>query len=289
MTGLFFFIALAAMLAAVFFVASHRTVRTELAGKEAAVRKLQEQAEAASKEAAGYRAEAKERREEAALLRDQLKEAKKRAFDQADGVRKAAGAPALREEIEKLTARLADARAEAAAAAERAKALETQSSNAVKQLEREKASAAEAVAQARAQAAQAAQAAAPAPSAAPAPAATDEGPLLAEKDRADKAEAKLAELRKKTGDLERELKAARGRLETDRRVYMVQKGELDVAHDRHAELRRRYDALRKEHEELIDAVRQAAREEKRAQEGSVATPVPEPPAPPATAAPPAAE
>jgi chromosome segregation ATPase len=289
MTGLFFFIALAAVLAAVYFFASHRTVRAELAGKEAAVRKLQEQVEGASKEAAGYRAEAKERREEATLLRDQLKEAKKRAFDQADGMRKAAGAPALREEIEKLTARLADARAEAAAAAERAKALEAQSSNAVRELEREKAAAAQAVAEARAQAAQASLAAAPTPSVAPAPAATGEGQLLAEKERADKAEAKLAELRKKAGDLDRELKVARGRLETDRRVYMVQKGELDIAHDRHAELRRRYDALRKEHEELIDAVRQAAREEKRAQEGAVATGAPAPPDAPPTSSPPAAE
>jgi colicin import membrane protein len=288
MTGLSFFIALAAVLAAVFFFASHRTVRAELTGKEAALRKLQELAEVASKEAAGYRAEAKERREEAVLLRDQLKEAKKRAFDQADGVRKAAGAPALREEIEKLTARLADARAEASAAAERAKSLEAQSSNAVREMEREKAAAAQAVARARAEAAQAAQAAAPVPSAAPAPAATDEGQLLAEKDRADKAEAKLAELRKKAGDLDRELKAARGRLETDRRVYMVQKGELDIAHDRHAELRRRYDALRKEHEELIDAVRQAAREEKRAQEGVAAAEAPMPPAPPPAPSSPAA-
>jgi colicin import membrane protein len=278
MTGLFFFIALAAVLAAVFFFASHRTARAELAGKEAALRKLQEQAEGASKDAAGYRAEAKERREEAALLRDQLKEAKKRAFDQADGVRKAGGAPALREEIEKLTARLADARAEASAAAERARSLEAQASNAVRDLEREKAAAAQALAKVRAEAAQASQAATQAPAAAPAPAATDEGLLLAEKERADKADAKLAELRKKAVDLDRELKAARGRLETDRRVYMVQKGELDIAHDRHAELRRRYDALRKEHEELIDAVRQAAREEKRAQEGAVATEAPVPPA-----------
>ena len=129
----------------------------------------------------------------------------------------------------------------------------------------------------RAEAAQASQAATQAPAAAQAPAATDEGLLLAEKERADKADAKLAELRKKAGDFERDLKAARGRLETDRRVYMVQKGELDIAHDRQAELRRRYDALRKEHEELIDAVRQAAREEKRAQEGAV-SPTDSPPA-----------
>jgi len=44
---------------------------------------------------------------------------------------------------------------------------------------------------------------------------------------------------------------------------MVQKGELELANDRHAELRRRYDALRKDHDELLDAVRQAAQEERR--------------------------
>jgi chemotaxis response regulator CheB len=60
---------------------------------------------------------------------------------------------------------------------------------------------------------------------------------------------------------------------------MVQKGELDIAKDRYLELKRRYDALRKEHEELIDAVRQAAREERKAQEAAAA------PAPPPTAAP----
>jgi len=271
MTGLFLFIALAAVLAAVYFFASHKTARSELTGKEDALRKLQEQADAAARDAATHRAAAKERRVEAAQLREQRKEAKKRAFDQADAVKKVAGAPALREEIEKLTARLADARAEAGAAAERAKALEGQAASAARELERERAAAAQVVAQVRAQAAQAAQVPAPV---APVSASPDEGALRAEKERADKAEAKLAEVRKKAGDLERDLKAARGRLETDRRVYMVQKGELDIAKDRHAELRRRYDALRKEHEELIDAVRQAAREEKRAQESASAASAP---------------
>ena len=87
-------------------------------------------------------------------------------------------------------------------------------------------------------------------------------------------------MKKKAAELDRDLKAARGRLETDRRVYMVQKGELDVAKDRQAELKRRYDALRKEHEELIDAVRQAAREERKAQEAAAAPP-PAAPVPPA--------
>jgi colicin import membrane protein len=45
---------------------------------------------------------------------------------------------------------------------------------------------------------------------------------------------------------------------------VVQKGELDLAHDRYAELKRRHDQLRKDHDELVEAVRQAAREERRA-------------------------
>jgi len=140
------------------------------------------------------------------------------------------------------------------------------------------------VARARAQALQAAQVAAE-PLSPPSPAAPDEDQLRTEKERADKAEAKLAEVRKKAAELERDVKAAKGRLETDRRVYMVQKGELDIAKDRYLELKRRHDALRKEHEELIDAVRQAAREERKAQESAAAAAAPAappeaPPAPP---------
>ena len=93
---------------------------------------------------------------------------------------------------------------------------------------------------------------------------------------ADRAEAKLAETRKKLGDLEKDLKAARGRLETEKRVYVVQKGELELAQDRYADLHRRHDALRKEHDELIDAVRQAAKEE--AHRAEPGTPPGEPPA-----------
>ncbi|HQR30611.1 MAG TPA: hypothetical protein PLL32_09380, partial [Anaeromyxobacteraceae bacterium] len=114
MTGILLFLSVAAILAAVYFFASHRTAAGQLAAKEAELRKLSEEALAAAKDVSAARAEARERREEAGQLRDQLKEAKKRAFEQAEAVKKAAGAPALREEIEKLTTRLADARAEAA-------------------------------------------------------------------------------------------------------------------------------------------------------------------------------
>ncbi|MFL5264160.1 MAG: hypothetical protein ACJ79L_17295, partial [Anaeromyxobacteraceae bacterium] len=108
---------------------------------------------------------------------------------------------------------------------------------------------------------------APVPVAAPAEgvaaAAPDLSLVAAEKERADKAEAKLVEARKRIADLEKDLKGARGRLETEKRVYIVQKGELELAQDRHAELRRRYDALKKDHDELVEAVRQAAQEDRR--------------------------
>jgi chromosome segregation ATPase len=86
--------------------------------------------------------------------------------------------------------------------------------------------------------------------------------LAAETERADKAEARGTEARKKLADVEKDLKTTRGKVETDRRVFIVQKGELDLAHDRYAELKRRNDQLRREHDELIEAVRQAAREER---------------------------
>jgi len=103
-------------------------------------------------------------------------------------------------------------------------------------------------------------------------------------------------------DAEKEAKAARGRLETEKRVYVVAKSEVELAHDRYAELKRRHDALRKEHDELIEAVRQAAREERKLAEraersgkgaGAPAAPaaaptpaLPTPAAPEAPAAPP---
>ncbi|MFL5301179.1 MAG: hypothetical protein ACJ79R_12635, partial [Anaeromyxobacteraceae bacterium] len=191
------------------------------------------------------------------------------AFEQAEAAKRAGGAAVLRAEIDKLSARLAEARAEAAGAADRAKALEAQLEKQARDAERLRAEAQRASESAAQAAAAAATAAAPLPAtAAPSetPAAQpglDPGRLDAERDRADKAEAKLVEARKRIADLEKDLKGARGRLETEKRVYIVQKGELELAQDRHAELRRRYDALKKDHDELVEAVRQAAQEDRR--------------------------
>ena len=267
MTGLALFVALVAVLAAVALFLQGRTARAQAEDRAAQAEKLRANLEKVSKDVAGLRSEAKERREEAAGLRAELNVSRKKAFEQAEAAKKSGGAAVLRTEIDKLTTRLAEARAEAAHQVERAHALELAQEKQAKGLERlRSAASAERKAEPPAPA--------PAPVAA-APATADDSataPLAAEKDRADKAEAKLTEVRKRLAEVERDLKGSRGRLETEKRVYMVQKGELELANDRHAELRRRYDALRKDHDELLDAVRQAAQEDRRLADAPAAPP-----------------
>jgi len=250
------FVALAALLAAVGFYLSGRSARAALSRREVLEGQLRAELEAARKAAADVRTEVKERRDEVVQLRADLDRAKKRAFEQLEAAKRSGGAQALREELDKANHRLSEARAEADHQRERTRALEGEAAAAREAMEKSRAE----VAQLRAKA----EAPPPPPVAAPLPPPPAEGPrLLAEKERADKAEARVAELRKRVTELEHDLKGARGRLETEKRVYMVQKGELELAADRYAELRRRHDTLRKDHDELVEAVRQAAREERR--------------------------
>lgn len=255
-------VALAAILVAVFFYLTGRSAKTALAARDALEGQLRAELEAARKAAADVRTEAKERRDEAAQLRADLDRAKKRAFEQLEAAKRAGGAQALREELDKATSRLAEARAEADHQRERVRALEQDVEKANQAAEKAREQAAQLKARAEAPAPPAPVAAPAAPPPAPAPGA-DPAKLQAEKERADKAEARLADLRKRAAELEHDLKGARGRLETEKRVYMVQKGELELAADRYTELRRRHEALRKDHDELVEAVRQAAREERR--------------------------
>ena len=258
---LVFLVALAAIAAAVVFYLGARSARMRLAGRDAVEGQLRAELEAARKAGADARNEAKERREEASQARAELDRAKKRAFDQLEAAKRAGGAQALREELDKVTGRLSEARAEVEHQRERHRALEQEleRANQVAEKAREQAAQLKARAEAPAPPVPAAPVA-PAPAAAPA---AEPGRLQAEKERADKAESRVAELRKRVAELDHDLKGARGRLETEKRVYMVQKGELELAADRYAELRRRHEALRKDHDELVEAVRQAAREERR--------------------------
>lgn len=257
MTGLAVFVALVAALAAVAFFISARSLRQSATQREEQLTAARAEVESVRSEQKSIREQAKEARDEAAKLRAELAAAKKKSFEQAEAAKRAGGANALREDVERLNHRLAESREEAAHAQERARAADAQAVKAQAEIERLRA----------ALAAKPEPVAAPAPvsvaAAVPAAPSVDEQQLAAERDRADKAEAKLAEVRKKLAEVEKDLKGARGRIETEKRVYMVQKGELELANDRYTELRRRYDGLRKDHEELIEAVRQAAREEAR--------------------------
>jgi DNA repair exonuclease SbcCD ATPase subunit len=268
MIGLAVFVALVAVLAAVAMFLQSRSARQLALERAEELEKLHREAESNRSDLAAARGEAKERREEASGLRAELNATKKKAFEQSEAAKRAGGAMALRAEIDKLGTRLSEARAEATHQADRARAFELSLEKQAKELERLQA--------ALDRKPELPQARTPAPLPAPAaPAGVDPARFEAERERADRAETKLSELRKRVADLERDLKAARGRVETEKRVYMVQKGELELANDRHAELRRRYDALRKDHDELLDAVRQAAQEERRLAEAEK-KPAPEP-------------
>ena len=268
MTGLALVVALAGVLAAVAFFMQARSAKAEAQAHAAKVEGALVEAAAAQKALADQRVELREKREEAGALKQQLEAAKKKAFEQAEAQKKLGGAVALREELEKVTRRLGEARAEADHQAELARAAEAARAKAVAEAERSKAALERKLAE-------------PAPVAPVPPDVTElqarlGGELAAEKDRADKAEARATDLRKKLSEAEKELKVQKGRIETERRVYMVTKGELDLAQDRYAELKRRNDTLRKEHEELIDAVRQAAREERAQAEKAAAKAAPAP-------------
>jgi DNA repair exonuclease SbcCD ATPase subunit len=258
---------LAAVLVAVAFFLVARSTRATLAARVGELERITSEAEAARKAEKEARAEAKERREEASGLRADLVASKKKAFEQQEASKRLGGAQALREELDKVSSRLAEARAEAEHQAERVRAAEKELEKAKEQAERLRAAA-----ERREQA--------PAPVAAPAPQAPphpDAEAVRAANERADKAEAKAAEARRKVAELEADARKAKGRLETERRVFMVQKGELELANDRYAELRKRHDGLRRDHEELLDAVRQAAREDRKAAEaaaGKQAEPAP---------------
>jgi chromosome segregation ATPase len=278
MTGLFLFIALVGVLAAVAFFMQARTARAEAQATAGQVEAVRAEAAAAQKALAEQKGELKERREEASTLKQQLEGLKKKSFEQAEAQKKLGGAVALREELEKVTRRLGEARAEADHQAEVARSAEATRQKAVAEAERSRAALDRKLAEP--------------PPVVPVPPELAEvqarlgGELAAEKDRADKAEARATELRKKLGEAEKELKVQKGRIETERRVYMVTKGELDLSQDRYAELKRRNDALRKEHDELIDAVRQAAREERAIADKAAGKAAPAAEAAPAEVAPP---
>ena len=72
--------------------------------------------------------------------------------------------------------------------------------------------------------------------------------------RAEEAEKAAVQARKKVDEAHEEVKKVRARAETDRRVFLVQKGELDVAKDRFRAMEAKFNALFLESENLKKAV-----------------------------------
>jgi chromosome segregation ATPase len=117
-----------------------------------------------------------------------------------------------------------------------------------------------------------------------------------ERARLDAAEKALAKFKVRAEEMEAEVKRLKGRSETDRRVFIVQKGELDLAKDRFRALESRFNEMVLERDDLakqvwtLDQQMKALgptaepSEPKRPEEPKpAAAPVPEPPAEPAAA------
>jgi colicin import membrane protein len=124
MTGILVVVALVAVMAAVAFFMSARGAKVALAQTKAERTSLREEAGAAKRALAEAKAEAKEKREEATSLRADLGAAKKKAFEQLEAQKRLGGAAAIREELDKVSARLAEARAEAEHQRDRVRTLE---------------------------------------------------------------------------------------------------------------------------------------------------------------------
>ena len=137
MNGLVVFVALVALLAAVAMFLQSRSARQAAREREEQAEKLRRELDASHTETSALRVEAKDRRDEASSLRGELNSAKKKAFEQQEAAKKAGGAPALRAEIDKLSGRLAEARAEGEHHGERARSLEATVERQARELERQ--------------------------------------------------------------------------------------------------------------------------------------------------------
>ncbi len=183
------------------------------------------------------------KRREIEELRERLKDAKRRRHEEQEAGRLKKDLQEVREQVEReMEKKLAQAREEAEA-----------SKAAVKKLIAE----VEALKSRRPL---------PAPSPAPVTVATPDArveeklppaarPLKdEERARLELAEKGLAKAKARLEELEAEVKRFKGRTETDRRVFIVQKGELDLARDRFRALESRHNELLLERDELAKQV-----------------------------------
>ncbi len=199
------------------------------AREEAQGTKTRLQAVEAESRRQGEVAEAKRR--EIDELKEQLRDAKRRRHEERESEKFQRDAQRMREEIEhEMEKRLARAREET----EEARAVLRKQTAEMDALRSRRAT--------------------PAPFQAPNPAEPQEVRRREAKPeevaRLEAAEKALAESREKYRELDAELKRMRGRAETDRRVFLVQKGEIDLSKDKFRALEARHNQLTRERDEL---------------------------------------
>jgi multidrug resistance efflux pump len=219
----FIITAIALILAVVFYLQGRSAAEAvaSLKGEVDAARRAADEARAQLRDA---QAESKARSAQVVELREKVNELRKRSQEKAQPKRGAREAE-LEEDLEHARRLLAEAHAAEQQARRDASALSAEVASLRAELER---------AQARARE--------PAPAPAPQPPPVDDAKLREAEQRGAKlekslreAEASLRQQREKERALREELKKARGRAETNNRVYLVTKGELEIVRERLAQ------------------------------------------------------
>ncbi len=238
-------LALAALVAVFFGI--------QVGGARAASSKALREVEANKDRLAKLEAESKKgadaldaKRREIDELRERLKDAKRKRHEDQESARLKKDLHEVREEVEReMEKKLAHAREEA----EASKAAVRKLSAEVEVLKARRPAPAPAAGPAPA-------AAAPEAPAAEAKPAEEKLPPAArplkdeERARLEASEKGLAKAKGRLEELDAEVKRLKGRTETDRRVFIVQKGELDLAKDRFRALESRYNELVLERDEM---------------------------------------
>lgn len=230
----------AAVAAAIFMglqVSAARTAATKATHEMDGVRSRLSALESESKKAA----EALEaKRKEAEELKERLKDVKKRRHEEKESARLKQDIQLVRDEIEReMEKKLQVAREEAEISKAQVKKLSAEIES-IKTRRPVLAVVPKAPAEPTAKAPEA-------------PEATREA-TPEQKARAEATERQLAVARKKIEELQDDAKKLRVRAETDRRVFLVQKGELEVAKDKFRAMESRFNAMTLERDELKKAV-----------------------------------
>jgi DNA repair exonuclease SbcCD ATPase subunit len=223
MAGIAFVVAVISIILAVVFHLQGRSAAEAIAGLKAESDQLRKSADEARAQARDAQAESKARSAQILELREKVNELRKRGQDKVQPKRGAREAE-LEEDLQHARRLVAEAHAAEQQARKDAASAAAEVASLRSELERAKATAQKPV---------------PVPRAEPV---VDDGKLREAEERRQAmekalqdAEASLRQQREKERTLREELKKSRGRAETNNRVYLVTKGELEIVRERLAQ------------------------------------------------------